>query len=432
LSSPSNSQIGKFTKLAWSTIWNEHTALVPSMAIGRRRRRDGGLGFLQPQAEIYALLAQWIPNFLLRTTLWTPIFQHAFARHPGGLSNLYHTMRIGPIRRFPAYLREILQAWAKLRPHWQPDITTWTLADALAFPVPQTYSAANPNGVTLGRLFTTDFSTSRLVLMTPEVAAQRFSSAAPGRVKDAVAQLQPPSDDRPPPDTLVYQLVQLIASASPPYPSPTPFATLLTLLLAADTAVTALTTSAARRYLDLLDHVPQALDWNARSLGRLAIPPKDIWTRLWRGPLLPRHRETWYKMLMNALPLGTRIWNFAPDSLLCHACSAHNLLVISSLSVRWPNRSGVTLLVFSSFLSQSLFLRLFFLGPPVVLDFLAGNTVFASRLVMRWRCTPFGQRIPRPSMVIARLLAKPSPTAFVIFFDVILLSFVLLVVFRVD
>lgn len=97
---------------------------------------------------------------------------------------------------------------------------------------------------------------------------------------------------------------------------------MLTLLLAADTAVTALTTAAARRFIDFRDKVPRALDWSTRSLGRLAVPPTNIWTRLWRGPLLPRHRETWYKLLMNALPLGTRIWPFAPEGLLCHACSA--------------------------------------------------------------------------------------------------------------
>ena len=89
LSSPTRAQIGRFTQLAWSTIWNQHTALVLSQAIGRRRRRAGGLGFLQPQAEISALLAQWIPAFLLRPTLWTPIFQHAFAQQRGSLANLY-------------------------------------------------------------------------------------------------------------------------------------------------------------------------------------------------------------------------------------------------------------------------------------------------------------------------------------------------------
>ena len=99
----------------------------------------------------------------------------------------------------------------------------------------------------------------------------------------AVAALHTPAND------LIHQLIHLISSASPPYPSPTPVLVLLTLLLAANTAVTTLTTSATRRYLDLLNWVPQALDWNARTIRRLAIPPRDIWTRLWRGPLFPRH-----------------------------------------------------------------------------------------------------------------------------------------------
>jgi len=43
---------------------------------------------------------------------------------------------------------------------------------------------------------------------------------------------------------------------------------------------------------------------------------------VWRSPTLPRHRETWYKLLMNALPLGQRIASFALDSISCHYCSS--------------------------------------------------------------------------------------------------------------
>jgi hypothetical protein len=82
-----------------------------------------------------------------------------------------------------------------------------------------------------------------------------------------------------------------------------------------------LTTARSRHYIDSLDKISTALDWNKRAISRISVPPPDIWRRLWRGPLLPRHRETWYKLIMNALPLGTRIFQFAPEALLCHACS---------------------------------------------------------------------------------------------------------------
>src|SRR6185369_13111116 len=94
-------------------------------------------------------------------------------------------------------------------------------------------------------------------------------------------------------------------SSSPPS-LPCPFSDLYANLLVADTPVPELSTVKACRYIDRLDHISSVLDWNARAISRLAIPPSDIWRRVWRSPLLPRHRETWYKMLLNALPLGTR------------------------------------------------------------------------------------------------------------------------------
>ena len=81
-----------------------------------------------------------------------------------------------------------------------------------------------------------------------------------------------------------------------------------------------LTIVKACRFIDRLDHIFSVLDWNARAISHLAIPPSDIWRRVWCSPLLPRHRETWYKLLLNALPLGTRVFPFASESLLCHAC----------------------------------------------------------------------------------------------------------------
>ena len=50
------------------------------------------------------------------------------------------------------------------------------------------------------------------------------------------------------------------------------------------------------------------------------MPPKDIWTRLWKSPSLPMHRQTWYKFLFNAQPLGARIERFVPDDSQCPHC----------------------------------------------------------------------------------------------------------------
>src|SRR6185295_2408988 len=32
------------------------------------------------------------------------------------------------------------------------------------------------------------------------------------------------------------------------------------------------------------------------------------------------HRQTWYKLLMNALPLGIRVEHFAPENVFCSHC----------------------------------------------------------------------------------------------------------------
>jgi len=51
------------------------------------------------------------------------------------------------------------------------------------------------------------------------------------------------------------------------------------------------------------------------------MPPTDIWNRLWRSPSLPAQRTTWYKLLLNSLPLGARIEHFASEDVYCHFCS---------------------------------------------------------------------------------------------------------------
>jgi hypothetical protein len=114
----------------------------------------------------------------------------------------------------------------------------------------------------------------------------------------------------------------MLVFLSPPLPSlfPSPLSFLFDHLLVANISLRKITTSIARQYLDTLDRVPQALDWTRRAISRLAVPPSDIWHRIWRGPLLPRYRETHYKLLLNVLPLGDRICAFAPENAHCHFC----------------------------------------------------------------------------------------------------------------
>jgi hypothetical protein len=88
LSSPTGNQLRLFQTLAWKAVWNNHPALAPSQLIGRRRRLDGGLGFLSVQTQAPALQAQWIVSYFQRQTLWCPILEYIFDNLPGGLSLL--------------------------------------------------------------------------------------------------------------------------------------------------------------------------------------------------------------------------------------------------------------------------------------------------------------------------------------------------------
>jgi hypothetical protein len=316
LSSPPRQLLLKLTRLGWNTIWNMHAALAPSMAIGRRPRLQGGVGFLSPMTEVPALQAQWIVSFFTRPALWTPAFQFHLNQHPGGVFLLAQTMRSTLVKQFPSCWHDILAAWSRLRPHWDPDVTNWTINDALALPLPQTHSERNPTGLRLADLLTYDLATARLGLLSEADLRRRFAEAAPARVCKAAQRLRSPSD------TTASHLLQLLVSSSTPLPSllPSPVCFVFDHLLVADTSIRTITTSTARRFLDTLERVPQALDWDRRAISRLAVPPEDLWKRIWRGPLLPRHRETHYKLILNALPLGARIRAFAPDHAQCHYC----------------------------------------------------------------------------------------------------------------
>jgi hypothetical protein len=253
---------------------------------------------------------------LFPRSLWSPAFQHALNQHPGGVFLLTRTMPIGLIRHFPPRWHSILSAWSRLRPHWDTDVTNWTIQDALSCPLTQTHSFRNPTGIRLVDVLTYDPATSGLALLSEVDLRRRFADAAPVRICAAVNRLRSPSD------YIAYHLLQMLVSFSLPLPSlfPSPLSFVIDHLLVADTSVRTITTSSARHYLDTLERVPQALDWSRRAISRLAVPPVDIWQRIWRGPLLPRYRETHYKLIMNVLPLGDRLSAFAPERTPCHFC----------------------------------------------------------------------------------------------------------------
>jgi hypothetical protein len=213
----------------------------------------------------------------------------------------------------------IFQAWNALRPHWDPDLSRWNPDDVYNFQLPGSHSAQYPRGVSLGQVLTIDSTSQQLCLLSDAQINQQFRRAAPARVRTAVQALRVSSSS-----SFAFLLFQHIRSFSPPPPFPdsysAAFSLLYTHLLAADTPVGLLKTSVARHFLDDRAGVASALDWKSRAISRLGVPPADLWTRLWRSPSLPAHRNTWYRLLLNSLPLGARIEFFAPDDAFCHFC----------------------------------------------------------------------------------------------------------------
>ena len=81
-----------------------------------------------------------------------------------------------------------------------------------------------------------------------------------------------------------------------------------------------LTTSIARHFLEKQTGRHGPFPWKDRAITKLGKPPRDIWNRLHHRARIPRHRETYYKFLFNALPLGARVQGFNPSQMFCHYC----------------------------------------------------------------------------------------------------------------
>jgi len=151
------------------------------MPIGRRPRLQGGVNFLSPLVQAQALQAQWVSTFLTRPTVWSDAFHWVMDQQPGGTTLLASTMRHTLIAKFPVRWHSILSAWAKLRPHWNPDLSAWSVAQALQYRLTSSSSARNPEGVPLRLVIDLDSITQRFVLISDSVATDRFTGQAPTR-----------------------------------------------------------------------------------------------------------------------------------------------------------------------------------------------------------------------------------------------------------
>jgi hypothetical protein len=235
------------------------------------------------------------------------------------------------------------------------DITTWSSSDALNYPLPNSCSVRFPLGLVLSQVLATDPLTGFPSLMSEAQIRYFFANAAPTRVWTAVR------NHCIAPTTLGHQLLSLLLPLPLSSPLPPPSIPFLNQLIVANVPLCSLSTATARRFLDVKARTPAALDWNRRAISRLGLPPEDIWTRLWRGPSLPSHRQTWYKLLLNALPLGTRIEEFAPDDVDCPFCKdvpqtlRHFILTCPMAQAVWREFATVFDLPFSPSLQHCLY-----------------------------------------------------------------------------
>ena len=118
-------------------------------------------------------------------------------------------------KRFPESWRFVLTAWSRLCPHWNTDITTWTILDALSYPLPKSSSSTYPLGVSLSQVLAIDPLSGSPDLMTETQVRNLFATAAPARVWKAIEM------DCVAPNSLGHQLLSLLLplSLSSPFPS---------------------------------------------------------------------------------------------------------------------------------------------------------------------------------------------------------------------
>ena len=182
----------------------------------------------------------------------------------------------------------------------------------MCFPVPVTYSTQAPTGLRLIDLVTWSATTSSVTLRSPDTVAGQFG--APVRVEKALTALRDGSS------TVPAQVLTLALSSSPSPPSRSSRHALHAHIQVAGVMLFSLTTALARKFLDRRQGFLTPFDWRDRAITRIGRPPPDIWSRLHSRARSPRHKETYYKFLFNALPLGARIRAYKPQKAHCHFC----------------------------------------------------------------------------------------------------------------
>ena len=317
LSSPSGTIIKSIRTLAWAAVWDGSTALTPGVPTGQRPPRLGGVGFLDPEVQLIALQAMWMARFLTARPHppWWKALDWVLSTYNGDRSALAAVSGASAGRTLSACWRSYYQAWCQLQPHWTLDISEWTVREALCFPVPVTHSAQAPSGLRLVDLVSWNPSTSEVTLLSPADVDAQFG--APVRVRKALTALRNGSSTVPAP------VLQLALSASSTHPRRSKRSALHVHIQVAGVLLLSLTTSLARRFLDQRKGIYAPFDWRTRGITQLGRPPSDIWSRLHHRARTPRLKETYYKFLFNALPLGCRARHFrnaTPEMAFCHYC----------------------------------------------------------------------------------------------------------------
>ena len=321
LSTPSANQVKDIRALAWEVVWAGKTGFKPSVETGRRLRCHGGVGFLDPEAQLIALQAMWIARSLTvhPHPPWWEALNFAMSRFAGGVS-AFGSMRYSGtlINSVPPCWRPYVKAWKKLLPQWNPNALEWTPSEALALPIAKTISARARQGLRLVDLVDWNARTHTVSLIPADSVTKgdsRFSN--PATVATALTALQKGQSQLP------TQVVHVACSPSPTPPQRSSFEALHAQISVAGVMIASLTVSTARRFLGQSKGLNSPLPWNQQSLVRhIGKPPADIWKRLHHPTRSQRHKETFFKFIHNALALGTRTCHLpgGASSKFCHFC----------------------------------------------------------------------------------------------------------------
>ena len=111
--------------LSRSLVW-KGSKLRFSHLLGHRSHLSDGLGFLAIKMQAVTLQAQLIVQHFSRQTL--------FLNHLDGPTSL--AVGCHPkLKKISCVWHFAFRAWYNLQPHWEDDLSSWTVLEALSFPV---------------------------------------------------------------------------------------------------------------------------------------------------------------------------------------------------------------------------------------------------------------------------------------------------------